>query len=230
MCSLAEIGGLESAGTAVTRARESLGLGDDAVYAAIARLIGRHRISGRTVVDIGCGAGRLWPIVANGFGHYVGVDIMRWDGFPAGAEFICADLDRGPLPMPDRCGDLIAAVEVIEHVESPRALMRELARVAEPKGWILVTTPNQLSLLSKFTLFIKNEFNAFQERPGLYPAHLTALLEVDLRRIAAENALDLVEICYSNTGRMPFVSRKWPRRLGGRNFSDNILMLARRRN
>ena len=228
MQSLAETGGLESAVTAVSRARDSRGSGDDAIYAAAARLIGKRRISGQIVADVGCGAGRLWPIVAQGFGHYVGVDIMRWDGFPAGAEFIRADLDREPVPMPDGSVDLVAAIEVIEHVENPRALLRELARIAKPGGWLLVTTPNQLSLLSKLTLLIKNEFNAFQERPGLYPAHLTALLEIDLRRMAAENALELVEICYSDEGRMPFVPWKWPRRLGGRMFSDNILMLARR--
>ncbi len=49
---------------------------------------------------------------------------------------------------------------------------------------MIVTTPNQLSLLSKLTLVLKNEFNAFQA--GSYPAHLTALLEADLRRIGVE--------------------------------------------
>jgi hypothetical protein len=49
---------------------------------------------------------------------------------------------------------------------------------------VVITTPNQESLLSKLTLLLLNEFNAF--RAGSYPAHLTALLEVDRRRIAAE--------------------------------------------
>ena len=45
-----------------------------------------------------------------------------------------------------------------------------------------MTTPNQLSLLSKMTLLFRGQFNAFQEGPGLYPAHRTALLEIDLLR------------------------------------------------
>jgi hypothetical protein len=90
----------------------------------------------------------------------------------------------------------------------------------------VVTTPNQLSLLSLFTLLTKNQFNAFQEGSGLYPAHLTALLECDLTRIATECGLRDVEIAYSNDGRVPLSSFRWPARLGfcGKRFSDNVLL------
>ena len=65
--------------------------------------------------------------------------------------------------------------------------MRQLTRVVKPGGVVIVTTPNQLSLLSKMTLVLKNQFNAFQS--GSYPAHLTALLEIDLVRMARECGL-----------------------------------------
>ncbi len=86
--------------------------------------------------------------------------------------------------MPDEAADVVAAVETIEHLENPRAFVRELVRLVKPDGWVIVTTPNQLSLLSLITLLIKHRFSAFQDVH--YPAHLTALLEVDLKRIAAE--------------------------------------------
>ena len=79
-----------------------------------------------------------------------------------------------------------------------------------------MTTPNQLSVLSKLTLLTKGQFNAFQEAPGLYPAHLTALLEIDLLRLAWEVGLQDAFIEYSHSGRMPFTSAKWPGRLGPR--------------
>jgi hypothetical protein len=93
---------------------------------------------------------------------------------------------------------------------------------------VVVTTPNQLSLLSKLTLVVKNQFNAFTERPGSYPAHITALLEVDLVRIARECGLVEVGIRYTDSGRIPGTARHWPRPLGGRAFSDNVLLEARR--
>jgi len=94
---------------------------------------------------------------------------------------------------------------------------------------IIVTTPNQLSLLSKLTLVFRNEFSAF--RAGSYPAHLTALLEVDLRRMARECGLREEIIQFSRSGRIPGTSRHYPRllsRLAPRAFSDNVLMAARK--
>ena len=130
-------------------------------------------------------------VVAAGYGLYIsdrvdcylGVDVVRYDGLPEGIEFIPFDLDSGKVSLADGSADLVCAVEVIEHLENPRAFVRELVRLAKPGGFVIVTTPNQLSLLSKLTFILKNQFNAFQEAPGLYPAHITALLEIDLIRI-----------------------------------------------
>jgi hypothetical protein len=78
-------------------------------------------------------------------------------------------------------------------------------------------------------LVLKNQFNAFTETS--YPAHLTALLEVDLRRIAAECGLVQVAIQYTTCGRIPGTSRHYPSALS-RAFpqacSDNVVLIGRR--
>jgi 2-polyprenyl-3-methyl-5-hydroxy-6-metoxy-1,4-benzoquinol methylase len=170
------------------------------------------------------------PFVRDWCDRYIGVDAVRYDGFPAEAEFIRLDLDAGKAPLADASADVVCAVETIEHLENPRAFMRELVRLTKPGGLVIVTTPNQLSLLSKLTLVLKNQFNAFQEAPGLYPAHITALLEIDLIRIAKECGLTDIKTDYSNQGRLPFTSLHWPKSLGfqGRVFSDNFCLLARK--
>src|SRR5260370_33901930 len=101
--------------------------------------------------------------------------------------------------------------------------MRKLVRLARPGGWVIVTTPNQLSILSLLTLIVKNRFQAFQDVH--YPTHLTALLEVDLRRIAAACGLTEIEIEYSLAGRAPLTARHYPRALSRRfpqALSDNV--------
>ena len=130
--------------------------------------------------------------------------------------------------MPDNYAEVVCSIETIEHLENPRNFMRELVRITAPGGTIVVTTPNQLSLLSKLTLVFKNQFNAFQETPGCYPAHITALLEIDLRRIAAECQLTDIQIHYTDAGRIPGIDRNWPHFLGckGRLFSDNVILSA----
>jgi SAM-dependent methyltransferase len=165
------------------------------------------------------------------FEAYVGVDVVRYPGFPldSWASFVEVDLNQPSYPLGPGEADAVLAVEVIEHLENPRAFVRELVRLVRPGGCIVITTPNQLSLLSKLTLLTKNQFNAFQEAPGLYPTHITALLETDLRHIAQECGLVDIDVSFTNEGRVPFSSRRWPSWLGGRRFSDNILLTGKRR-
>jgi SAM-dependent methyltransferase len=211
-----------------TRARLSAGTSGDPIYRAVATAL-KGRAAGGTLLDVGCGTGALAGHVSVLFERYVGADAVRYDGFPAEAEFHPIDLDGGRVPVADGFADVVAAVEVIEHLENPRQFARELTRLVKPGGWVVVTTPNQLSLLSKLTLGLFNEFNAF--RAGSYPAHLTALLEVDLRRIAGECGWADVAVGYTAAGRMPGVAWHWPRwlsRLAPRALSDNVLVVARK--
>lgn len=211
------------------RARQSLGASSSAIYQMVARAIAERHGGGDLIVDIGCGTGNLFPFVHHMFSRYVGVDAVRYAGLPDDAEFHPVDLDTGKAPIPDKIADAVVAVETIEHLENPRAFMRELVRMAKPGGWVIVTTPNQLSLLSLLTLLLKHRFTAFQEAD--YPAHLTALLEIDLQRIATECRLTELSFAYSLKGRViltPYYYPQFLSRLFPRSFSDNILLIGRK--
>ena len=212
----------------VERAQQSKGTSAAAIYRAVARaLAGRTR--GGLLLDVGCGTGNLWAHVAGLFDRYLGADVVRHPGLPADLPFCQVDLDVQRVGLEDGVADVVAAVETIEHLENPRAFFRELVRLARPGGWVVVTTPNQLSLLSKLTLVLKNQFNAFQD--GCYPAHLSALLEIDLRRIAAECRLEEVAVAYTRQGRLPGTPYHYPRFLSRwlpRALSDNVVLVGRK--
>ncbi|MEH1781792.1 MAG: methyltransferase domain-containing protein [Nostoc sp.] len=211
------------------RARQSLGTSSELVYQMVSRMLVQPHLGG-VLVDVGCGNGKLWSFVGDRFDYYVGVDAVHYADLPIQTEFIPFNLDIGKVPLPEGYADVVCAVEIIEHLENPRAFIRELVKLTKPGGLVIVTTPNQLSLLSKLTLILKNQFNAFQEAAGLYPTHITALLEVDLIRIFTECGLTEVQIEYSRCGRIPFTSWHWPKSLGfhGRAFSDNILCIGQK--
>ena len=210
------------------RARLSLGRGHDRIHRTVAALLDARGVRG-TLIDAGCGTGDLWR--ATGAGHFtrcIGLDAVRYPELPVEVAFHAANLDVA-LPLSDGTADATAAVEVIEHLENPRAFMRELVRVTKPGGWVVVTTPNQLSALSLLTLIAKGRFSAFQD--GDYPAHRTALLEVDLRRIAAECGLDRVAVEYTRWGRLPLSGMHYPdaiAALSPRRLSDNVAIIGRR--
>lgn len=210
------------------RARLSHGRSGDAIYATVAETLAACGASG-VIADVGCGAGALWATVKTRFSACVGLDAARYDGLPRDIDFRAADLDAGPLPLGDGSVDAAVAVEVIEHLENPRAFVRELARIVRPGGWVVISTPNQLSVLSLMTLVARGRFSAFQD--GEYPAHRTALLEVDLRRILEEAGLGNVRVSYTRHGRIPFTGRHYPAALAAtapRWWSDNVVASARR--
>lgn len=210
------------------RARQSLGSSDEAIYAAVERLLDRHAAGG-VLCDVGCGQGGLWPRLRHRFARCIGVDALRYDRLPPDVEFRASDLDGAALPLDDGQADVTIAVETIEHLENPRAFARELTRITRPGGLVVITTPNQLSALSLLTLITKHQFSAFQENS--YPAHRTALLEVDLRRIAAECGLQVVDVVYSCRGRFPLSARHYPAFLSRafpRALSDNVVLCAAR--
>ena len=209
------------------RARLSLGRSHQRIYRIVSDVLAA-RDAGGVLADVGCGSGELWQALRGRFRSCLGVDAVRYEGLPPDVEFHAANLDAG-LPLPDASVDAAAAVEVIEHLENPRAFVRELTRVVRPGGWIVVTTPNQLSALSLLTLVVKGRFSAFQD--SSYPAHRTALLEIDLRRIMAECGLTGVAVTFTRLGRLPLSSWHYPdaaAALAPRRLSDNIVIAGRR--
>jgi 2-polyprenyl-3-methyl-5-hydroxy-6-metoxy-1,4-benzoquinol methylase len=210
-----------------TRALQSLGQSGAAIYAAAVEAL-RGRSARGAVVDVGCGTGRLQTLLGGLATSYIGVDAVRYDGFPASVPFVAADLNRDAIPVADGSADIVVSLETIEHLENPRAFCRELVRITRPGGWLLVTTPNQRSLVSLGALLLKEHFSAF--RDSSYPAHQTALLDTDLRRIATENRLQEISITFTGSGRIPLTGAfypSWLSRAFPRSLSDNVLLLAR---
>lgn len=211
-----------------SRALQSLGQSSAAIYAAAVDAL-RNGAARGVVVDVGCGTGRLNTLLGDLATSYMGVDAVRYDGFPATALFLAADLNRDAIPVADGSADITVSLETIEHLENPRAFCRELVRITRPGGWLLVTTPNQRSLVSLGALLLKEHFSAF--RDSNYPAHQTALLDTDLRRIAAENGLLDISITFTGAGRIPLTGAcypSWLSRAFPRALSDNVLLLARK--
>jgi SAM-dependent methyltransferase len=218
----------------VSRALASGGASAGAIHAMVRRGLLSRGVRPGVLLDVGCGRGELGAALAGLHRRYVGADVLRHDGFPPGEEFVAVDLDRGRIDLPDGAADVVACVETIEHVENPRALVRELTRLMRAGAWLFVTTPNQLSAAAKLSLLVRNQYPAFVEAPGLYPAHITALLEADLVRLARECGLTEVSIEYSGVGRVPLSARHWPRFLArstgtlGRALSDNVMLCGRK--
>jgi len=100
----------------------------------------------RTILDFGCGSGRVirhWrSLKAEVFGTDYNSELVAWCRQYLGfAKFSVNQLDP-PLPYEDQSFDLIYALSVFTHLDESRqaAWMAELARVLGPNGYLLFTT------------------------------------------------------------------------------------------
>ncbi|MBN1811539.1 MAG: class I SAM-dependent methyltransferase [Anaerolineae bacterium] len=60
-----------------------------------------------------------------------------------GPHYLQSDGTR--LPFPSSAFDIVLCSEVVEHVLNPQSLLGEIARVLEPDGYLLLSTPNWIS-------------------------------------------------------------------------------------
>lgn len=220
---------IDAAGlTVVERALASQGASNDAILAAAVSAL-RTRNAYGAVVDVGCGTGRFRALATDLVDSYTGVDIVRHGGLPDDAEFVAANVDTEALPLEAGCADVVIALEVVEHLDHPRALFREAARICRAGGWLVVSTPNQASFANVLSLALRGYFVSFG--PLSYPVHRTALLPIDLARLAREHGFGDETIEFSGRGRVPRTPLHYPRLLSQlmpRACSDNVLLVARR--
>jgi glycosyltransferase involved in cell wall biosynthesis len=186
---------------------------EDALLSVVSAALREKGTRLETVIDLGCGRG----------------DCARYlDGMCG--QLVSCEVQAAPYPFDSESASAVIAIETIGHLENPRTLVREMARVVQRGGWVAVTTRNPLSLASKVRLVARNEFELAEDVSDRQLQSTRALVEDDLVRMARESGLVDIELRYTDRGRIPMTARYWPRRAGlrGRWFSDNVVMLARR--
>ena len=118
------------------------------------RLLGNFRellridFRGKTVLDIGCGAGGLGQTIGKQCKRYVGGDYKHHvlQFAPAAPNSSFVQCSGTTLPFSNHTFQYIFAFDVFEHLSGgpdwQRTFLRELDRVLSPGGMIFLTTPN----------------------------------------------------------------------------------------
>ena len=191
---------------------------------AIRALLSLGKKQYNTIVDIGAGCGELTHLIAPFAQKVVMLDDFDSPTKPQNATFAKVDLNDF-WDIENNSIDFGFSLEVIEHIENPRHFMREMARIIKPNGYGFVSTPNQQNIFSRLYFLFKKEHRWFQD--NCYPAHISALMEKDFRRILAENNLELVGFFYNYEDAIPFIHTKIQFKLAI--FSSSIGVLFRKK-
>ena len=116
----------------------------------VQRLLSGLDVAGRTVVDIGSGAGGIPVLLADRYGaaRVIGLDVEATVVAHARAKAERAGLQErveirkvepGPMPLPDAGVDIVFSKDSIVHIPDKEALAADAFRVLKSGGWFVAS-------------------------------------------------------------------------------------------
>ncbi len=106
-----------------------------------------------TFVDLGCGSGTYLRATQAFFQTRIGVDLalhkLRFARNSAQADssrYVTASVLE--VPLETGCADVILCSEVLEHFPEPGLVIAEVARIARPGGFVIISSPARADLIA----------------------------------------------------------------------------------
>jgi 2-polyprenyl-3-methyl-5-hydroxy-6-metoxy-1,4-benzoquinol methylase len=190
-----------------------------------AGIIARYASPGTRMVDLGCGPGAMGERT-----EPLRVDIVAVDRNSAVYQgkhpFVALDFDGPSFAEALGIGafDLVVAVEVIEHVESPIGFLRNVARLLAKNGVAVITTPNVDSLAARLKFLLAGRLRMMDERSD--PTHISPIFaDLLLRQFLPRAGLRIKEhFLFPPNGHQ--LTRKpiaWALRLASKIFRGKVI-------
>ncbi len=116
----------------------------------VRRLLEGMDLTGKSILDIGCGAGGIDVLLVQEFGagYVCGIDVedtVLANARARAGKAGCADrigvvkVVPGPLPFPPGTFDIVFSKDSIVHIPDKHTLMRDVFRVLKPGGWFVAS-------------------------------------------------------------------------------------------
>jgi len=161
---------------------------------------------GARVLELGAWSGALTErLQAAGF-LVTAADIAKH--FELESEFVLVDANEPNFEKAfSREFDVVASVEVIEHLENPTAFLRSVCRLLKPGGVAIVTTPNVDNVAARLKFLVKGELRAMDKNA---PEHVTPIhLDLFVRKIVPATGLTMIDHFVHPQNDFPLTARRF---------------------
>lgn len=147
-------------------------------------------------LDLGAGEGVFsLRLLDNGYKNIDAVDIDK-DKFKVNMiNCFAYDLNGNFSVLLQKKYDMIIILEVIEHLENPRHFLRNCTEVLKSTGYLLLSTPNIESWVSRIIFFIYGRYNWFSAEDYQTHGHITPLTRNQIFQITNELGYKVIQEC-----------------------------------
>jgi len=150
-----------------------------------------------SVADLGAGAGAFSLRLMDAGLAVTAVEFNR-QRFKAGADCYCYDLNSDFSTMLLKRFDLVVAIEVLEHLDNPRHFIDNCLDLVRKGGYILITSPNAESWLSRIIFLRRGRFLWFDETDYDQYGHITPIFTWQIEQICRELNARLIRVDHSH--------------------------------
>ena len=159
------------------------------------------------VLDVGCGREfPLAPKLLKTGAEVHGIDpALDTESVPDRAGVTIKRGTAEAIPYPDDRFDVVVSRSVLEHVQNPLVVFRELYRVLKPGGKFVFLTPSKYDYVSLIASCVPNRFHAAivermegREERDTFPTFYRANSAHQLARLAAESGFEVEALRYEN--------------------------------
>jgi ubiquinone/menaquinone biosynthesis C-methylase UbiE len=143
------------------------------------------------VLELGTGDGELFlKLSAKGL-DITGADICPNEGLLRNKHRVIKhDLNNG-LPFKNNSFDVVIALEVLEHLYNPYAMMKEIKRVLKPSGYAIIAMPNTASWISRIGQVYERRLNKLDIYWHHYQPSITSIRNLVSTELKIEDEIFL---------------------------------------